>query len=661
MSVERVRIALVQINNSFAGQEYFPYSVGLLQAYVRRHASNPARYEFMLPVFRRMAAEDAVEQLLGADIVGFSTYVWNFQLSLEIARRIKARRPDTWIVFGGPHVPDRAGDFLRNHGFVDLCCHGEGEPAFLKIVETYPSRRWDELVSVSYLGDNGNVMTTPRARPTLDLDTIPSPYLEGVFDPLMAAYPGQKWIALWETNRGCPFSCSFCYWGSSAKGKLGRFKMSRLQQEMEWFADHKIEFVFCCDANFGILPRDVEIARMVAETKRRRGYPHALSVQSTKNATERAYQVQKILSAAGLNKGVTISLQSLHPTALANVRRANISLETYRRLQQRFTQEGVETYTDLILGLPGETYESFAEGVSRTIEEGQHNRIQFNNLCVLPNTELSDPAYRRMHGIQTSWSRVVNIHGAFVVADGELAEMQELVVATATMPAEDWVRARAFGWWTALLHFDKLLQIPFVVLHAVGRLTYRELLEAFSENRNERFKLLSTVGQFFRDKAREIQNGGEEYVHAPQWLNIWWPADEYIFIKLSVEKLLPRFYKEAQALLERLVEKKSAVLPPALLNEAVALNHALLKQPFQNEDAEIPLTYNLWDFYVGVVRGRPVALKTEPAVLRVDRTSQRWSNWDDWCREVVWYGNKKGAYLYAPAQAHAPLETVAKA
>src|SRR6185369_4657117 len=188
--------------------------------------------------------------------------------------------------------------------------------------------------------------------------------------------------------------------------------------------------------------------------------PVALSVQNTKNATERAYLTQKILSDAGLNKGVALSMQSVDMTTLEAIKRDNISLGTYMELQRRFTKDKVETYSDLILGLPGETYESFVKGVDQLMENGQHNRIQFNNLSILPNAEMGDPAYQAKYGMVTIESKIINIHGERVESDAEIVEMQELVIATNTMPKDDWARTRAFCWWAGLLHFDKILQIP---------------------------------------------------------------------------------------------------------------------------------------------------------------------------------------------------------
>src|SRR5262249_31102011 len=153
---------------------------------------------------------------------------------------------------------------------------------------------------------------------------------------------------------------------------------------------------------------------------------------------------------------------------LLAIKRDNISLDTYMELQRRFTQDRVETYSDLILGLPGETYDSFVHGVDQLIETGQHNRIQFNNLSILPNAEMGDPAYQAKYGMVTVVSKIINIHGERVELDDDVPEMQDLVIATSSMPHDQWRRTRVFCWMTALLHFDKLFQIPLIVAHGIS-------------------------------------------------------------------------------------------------------------------------------------------------------------------------------------------------
>lgn len=640
-----IDIGLVQINNSFSGQNYFPYSVGLLQAYIEKHADLADDYHFRLPVYKRVSVDEAVHAVLGADLIGFSTYVWNIKISLKIAEIVKQKRPETIIVFGGPQVPDQAEAFLRQHAFIDLCCHGEGEHVFLEILENFEKRSWENVSSVSFLDPHDQLIVNPKATRIKELEQVPSPFLSGTFDDLMMANPDEQWLVLWETNRGCPFSCTFCDWGSATASKVFRFDMDRIKKEIDWFAQQKIEFIFCCDANFGILPRDIEIAQYAADIKKRTGYPQALSVQNTKNAQERAYTVQKILSDAGLNKGVTIALQSVDEKTLESIKRDNISSDAYQELQRRFSQSGVETYTDMILGLPGETYDSFADGVDHIISNGQHNRIQFNNCSILPNAEMGDVRYQAKYGMKTVETNIINIHGYLNDDANEVQETQDLVIATDSMPEEDWVKTRAFAWMAALLHFDKIMQMPFILLHETCAVSYRDLIEVFLFHSSDEQTIISELRDLFINKAMNIQNGGPEYIASTEWLNIWWPADEYALIKLVYENKLDKFYQESEAVLEQFLKEKSIPVPKAL-SDVISLNKSLVKRPFQTEDIECSCAFNLWEFYRSVFLGNPIPLEKKEIVYSIDRTTEKWQSWDDWCQKVIWYGNKKGAYLY---------------
>ena len=647
--LKKIKIGLVQINNSFSGASYFPYTVGLLQAYIEEHAKFSERYEFLPFIYSRIPVEEGVNRLLSANIVGFSTYVWNFRLSLEIARRLKKQKPEILIVFGGPQVPDEAEVFLSQFPFIDIVCHGEGEQVFCSIVESYPSKDWGDIPSISYFDDNGAFINHPQAPRIKDLDIIPSPYLNGLFEALMLENPQNEWLSLWETNRGCPFSCTFCDWGSATASKVYRFELERLLAEIDWFADRKVEFVFCCDANFGILSRDTQIAQYAADIKSRTGYPQALSVQNTKNATDRAYETQKILNTSGLSKGVDLALQSIDKNTLESVKRANISIETYEILQQRFTSDGVATFTDIILGLPGETYESYVEGVSKLIENGQHNRIQFNNLSILPNAEMGDPKYQQKHGMVTVPSEIINIHGLRTTSEDDVAEVQELVIATQDMPKEDWVKTRAFSWMIALLHFDKLLQIPLILIHQVCGISFRQLTELFMR-KGINGDTISEINSFFTEKAKDIQSGGFEFCNSPDWLDIWWPADEYMFIKLCRENKLDIFYQEARELLKLFLDSQFIDFPTDLLDQSIMLNRELVKLPFQEEDTYITTSYNIWEFFQSVLVGKPILLDEVGCTYHINRAGFSWSSWEKWYREVVWYGNKKGAYLYGNDQ-----------
>jgi radical SAM superfamily enzyme YgiQ (UPF0313 family) len=636
----KVTIGLVQVNNSFSGQNYLPYSLGCLRSYVEAHAAEISRYEFLPMLYKRMPVKGIVEQLKCADIVGFSTYVWNANISLEAARRLKAINKEMLIIFGGPQVPDKPEDFLRRYPFIDLVVHNEGEKTFLDLLENFPGGDLSEVPGISFIGENDRFCKTTSRERMRDLTKLPSPFQNGVFDSLILENPEEKWIGLWETNRGCPFQCTFCDWGSATAAKVGNFELNRLYDEIKWFAQNKIEYIFVCDANFGMLKRDIDIAQKVADYRTKTGYPQGFSVQSTKNATKRAYLTQKILTDSGLNKGVALSMQSLDNETLKNIKRDNISLDTYLELSNLFAKDGVETYSDLILGLPGETYDSYAKGIETLISAGQHNRIQFNNLSILPNAEMGDPEYLSHFKMKIVRSQIVNIHGSREILEDDVMEMQDLVVATYSMNEKDWRRARALSWMIAFLYFDKLVQIPIAMLRSLEEVPSRAVFEKFMDVDAKEYPVIGRVRDLFLSEALSIQQGGLEYKFSDKWLNIYWPADEYAYIDLVESNLFDDFYKEVKLLLYDFCSSE-------VIKEAVELNQNLVSRPFIATDTTVKTTHNVYECWQSILEGQPADLKKGEYSYRILRSQRHYTDFQLWNQEVVWWGNKKGAYLYS--------------
>ena len=131
--------------------------------------------------------------------------------------------------------------------------------------------------------------------------------------------------------------------------------------------------------------------------------------------------------------------------------RDNISLEAFDRLQRHYAKEGLDTYSDLIIGLPAETYATFTEGVSRVIRNGQLNRVAFYECSVLPNAPMARLEYREAFEIETVPVKLVHAHEPLDRGDGDEPEFLEMVISTSTMKREDWIRARVFAYFVDLL------------------------------------------------------------------------------------------------------------------------------------------------------------------------------------------------------------------
>ena len=628
---------------------YLPYGIGCLQAYAEMHAADPTRFRFLPPVYKHMPSTEIADALDEADLVGFSTYVWNLNQNLAAARELKRRRPDRIIVLGGPQVPNRPEAFLRANPYVDVVCHGEAEVVFTRLLEAAEARDWGSVPSTSHLDPSGQCVTTPSYPRTKDLSSFPSPFLTGVFDEIIARDPQQGWMAMWETNRGCPYSCTYCDWGSAVGSKLSRFEMDRLKAEMDWFARNRIRFLFICDANFGILPRDIEITTYLVEAYERAGAFVNISIQNAKNQVERTYEIQKILTRSRVATfGATIAMQGVAAQTLKAIKRDNIPIDAFNELQRRFKRDGLDTYTDVIVGLPGETYDSFADGLDLIISNGQHNRMTSYNCSVLVNAEMGDPAYQARYGIESVPLRIVYQHDDLAISqNAEVHEFLDTIIATNDLPRADWLRVRVFAWLTELLHFNRLLQVPFILMAQHYGFSYRRLVEAFMAVDGDRYPLLRSVLDEFYAHARAIQAGEPEFVPSEKYLGIWWPADQHALIGLVANRRLADFYAEAERLLTALAEAESAAPEgQAPIRDAVRLNQALFRIPACFEDTGIVTAYNVGDVFHGAQEGEDVPLRSGGYTYAIKRSGTVWLSLEGWATDVMLQVYQRGNYIY---------------
>ena len=643
---KKIKIGATQINNGFSGQYYLPYSIGLLYAFIKKNSARAEKYEFNSIIYKRKLLNECFEHLKDRDIILFSSYVWNEQISLSIAKKLKEYDPKKFIIFGGPSVPDnkynKAEDYIRKNSFIDILVHQEGERTILQLLDQFPKNDLKNTPNISYL-ESGSYYNTPNLPRLRDFEKVPSPYLTGIFNDLIKENPNEKWLASWETNRGCPFSCTYCDWGSATNSKVSRMHLDRVFDELDWFSNNKVEFIFCCDANFGMLPRDYDIALRAAENKKKFGYPHVLSVQNTKNARERAYKVQKLLADSGLSKGVTLAMQSVDSQTLKTIKRDNISIEDYQELQKRFTKDGIATYTEFILALPGDTYTSFADGVSQVIQSGQHNRIQYNNLSILPNAEMSYPDSMKNNEIVTVEGPIVNIHGSLDEApeDG-IVEKQQLVISTKSLSFDDWKKTRVYASVSELLYFNKVTQIPLLVLNKLQNITFRELFEHFM-NSPENYIILNNIVKNFYNHADQISKGKSEFLYKEGLLDIYWPPGEYEYINLVKNNNLGNFYTEFGKYFKKFCDSEISEM---IFNDALELNKKMMRLPDQQSNEFFLDKYNIFQSYQSIIMMEDHNFEiSNEKKLKIIKNDMKFESFEDWLREVIWYGHRSGKYM----------------
>lgn len=376
-----------------------PLALGLLLAHASEFERGRLRdrYDFV-PVFLSDGAMLA-EHMRMPGIFLFSNYVWNLEENLALSALVKRINPDNITIHGGPSTPKYEGDaeqFFAMHPDVDVAVRGEGEATFVVLLDALgPSRDFRALADVeglTFRGSGGLVRTPDRER-IVDLDTIPSPYMLGMFDPFGEGIGG----AVIETNRGCPFGCTFCDWGSAILSKIRLFSLERVFSELEWSASHHIDVCAIADANFGTFERDVVIAEKIADLKRRYGYPRTVGTNYAKNNVRFLRKIVEVLGQAEILTEGLVALQSTDPHTLKVIRRSNIKVESYDALAAEFRRTGLPLVAEIMMGLPGSTPESFRHDLQTCIDRDVKARVHATQ--VLPNSPMNDPAYRREHGI----------------------------------------------------------------------------------------------------------------------------------------------------------------------------------------------------------------------------------------------------------------------
>jgi len=458
---------------------WLPYSVGCLWSYVSQFDRILENFTLADLFFKREKIEDVLDRIENPRICGFSCYLWNENYCLRLAEEVKKRWPDCVVMFGGPQC---TSDILEKHTFIDTVIFGEGEESFLSIL--------DSMI-------NGEPIERKYDKSRLqDLD-IPSPYTSGVFDTIVKQHPDAIWAMTLETNRGCPYACTFCDWGSVTYSKVKKFGLERVKEELDWAEENRVAYIFVADANFGMLKdRDLEIAKLIREAADR-SMIESLNIQYAKNSTDVIYEIAKTIGP--YSKGITVSVQSMNEQTLVDIKRKNLDINNIERVMRLSVEHGVGTYTEVILGLPNETLESWKEGLAQLLELGQHQNIDIWFAQLLGNSELANPFSRRTYGIKTI---LVEDYLTLHQSEDGVKEYTEIVNATNTMTTDDMVEAYLYTWMIIHFHINGYVQMIARYANKILKIPYRKFYDSlFAKIQND-----ATFGKHYSELQSIIKN-----------------------------------------------------------------------------------------------------------------------------------------------------------
>jgi len=581
---------------------YFPLATGLLGSQLLREIPELVEIEiFKYPQDLSKAVERRMPK-----IIGFTNYSWNCNLAYQYAKHIKEASPETIILFGGPNygsVQDEMTWFWKRYPLIDFYVAKEGEVAIVELVLALHEVDYDPLRLKKARTPLGNChywwkgeliigKDLPRVK---SIEELPSPYLAGLMDKF---FDGVL-TPLIHTTRGCPFKCTFCTEGADYYNKVAQ-RVS-LEDELRYIAERigTVPDLGCSDANFGMFKQDIEKSRIIQSIQKEFDWPKRFNVSTGKNKKERVINVAQMLGGA-LN--VAASLQSTDENVLNNIKRDNISLEALDEMRLETGESGGDTYTELILGLPGDSKKAHIKTLKDVIDADM-GIIRMYQLILLPQTELNTPDTRNAYEMKTKHRLMPRSFGRYEILGKEFCaiESEEICIENNSLSFNDYVECRELDMTVEIIHnggiFDELkgfckwLEVSwfdFLMMFYAGRRSHSEsitkLYDTFREQTTE--DIFDTRDEL--DVA--VEKNMDVFLDSEGSSNEMANAKVFAFFQLQ-EEIHEALFKQAK----KLLKDRGSLDPHLILYLNELEEYCRLKKVDVTSDLELKMTCN-FDF-----------------------------------------------------------------
>ena len=430
---KKILLGSLQISDQL---NWLPYASGCLISYAKRQPGINESYEFLDPLYQfRSDIANYGNELQSADILGLTNYVWNQKMNDKVAQLFKKINPHGTVVYGGPNIPENARmkmNYDTRRPWVDVSIPGLGEIAFSEWLQNKP-------------------FSNEKLR------EVPTPYSDGIFDNLLRKSNKGNFRASIETNRGCPYSCSFCDWGQMTRSKIVQFEVDDVKRQLDWlYAQPVIEDIDIIDANYGILKRDVDIIEYLIECQHREENPINITFGGlAKNGSKHLPIILDMIARNAIPTGqivaqqftkplhgdkrrdvkseiikrdsfassdysmIKLSFQTHTPEVLKVAQRDNIKNDKLRPLIDTYRKHNQPIMSEMIIALPGETASSWLDTIHYNHHALDIEYIKPHILFILPNTALDDPEYQKQYKIKT---KKIRFGGAVQIVNEDIPQ-----------------------------------------------------------------------------------------------------------------------------------------------------------------------------------------------------------------------------------------------
>lgn len=627
------KVYLFEISDITENQIKLPYSTGLIWGHCILDNAIESNYELGGWIYCRDKIDRILSKVENPSIIGFSNFVWNTHINYKLAKKIKEKYPNCIVVFGGQGTPklDRVSNFFVEHPYIDITVHGEGEITFKEILLENLNKK-PNFKNISGITINGDKFITTSSRPRIkDIDSMPSPYLDGLFDSLIKikdhTYEFEGTI---ESVRGCPYQCTFCEIGDLYFQKLAKQSNEKIFKELDWISKNKIEFVYNADSNFGLFPEHLDQVRYITDLKKKTGYPDNTRIDWAKSKADKVIELAQLLTKAKMMKGITIALQSMNPDVLTAIKRKNVDGGKLKEFFDLYKDENLVSYIELILGLPMETVESFKDGIFQILDLEYDDFIGIYPMTALPNTPFSDPEYIKKYEID-----VVETTPAFYHQENaELLknESEYMVVGSKTMTREQYIEASMWKWLFMFGYSLGHLKYVARFIKYTKKVSYKEFYEKFYiymvDNPNsfmgkQYLITKSTLGKVLKKETlwgRAVDLTG----------NFYWDFEEATALEVALNR--DEFLDSVREFLNQFN------LNEKVENDIIEFQSSIIKNPLEKYPMMKKFDYNIKDVLFNNQK-----LKNSGYTYQFDSENYK-NDVREWGTKAIWWGRRNKGF-----------------
>lgn len=330
------KILLSTLNSTY---QHTSFGLRYLKANLKELETNCEIIEFTIS----QKPEDIVEKILlqKPQILGFGVYIWNTQSTLEVISLVKKIAPEVIIILGGPEVSHETED-QEIVQISDYVIKGEADFQFYELCsqilnEIKPNQKiWKAIL------------------PQIDL--IKTPY------HLFTESDLKNRILYVEASRGCPYKCEYCL--SSLDVSVRNFPIEPFLQEIDLLIQNGARTFKFVDRTFNLSPKiSTRILEFFLGHMDKQLFLHFEMVPD-RLPDELKSLIEKFPSGS---LQFEIGIQTWNPQVAAHVSRRQDYKKIIENLNYLKEKTKVHSHVDLIVGLPGENLDSFANGFNQLV------------------------------------------------------------------------------------------------------------------------------------------------------------------------------------------------------------------------------------------------------------------------------------------------------